>query len=134
MTIHVGFTGTRYGLNNDQRTFLYMGFEELSLKYKDVVLHHGKCKGADEQAHKFARHLGFYIVGHPSDMTEWTADVLCDEEHEPQPPLYRNHNIVDECSILFACPQGKRNFIRSGTWATIRYAASIGKLVMLKGY
>jgi hypothetical protein len=40
---------------------------------------------------------------------------------EPKPYLERNHDIVDETTILIACPNGEER-MRSGTWATVRYA------------
>lgn len=39
-----------------------------------------------------------------------------------KPPLVRNHDIVDSTELLIACPKEQVEVLRSGTWATIRYA------------
>jgi len=36
-----------------------------------------------------------------------------------QPPLERNHHIVDASTEMIACPQEFSEVRRSGTWATI---------------
>jgi hypothetical protein len=39
-----------------------------------------------------------------------------------KPPLERNKLIVDNCEYMIATPKEFEHTIRSGTWATIRYA------------
>jgi hypothetical protein len=47
----------------------------------------------------------------------------------PEAPfLKRNKNIVDYTDLLVACPNGFEEVIRSGTWATWRYAVKQEKL------
>lgn len=41
--------------------------------------------------------------------------------YKPEPYLDRNHYMVDRCNLLIACPEGIEA-LRSGTWATVRYA------------
>ena len=47
--------------------------------------------------------------------------------------LNRNHNIVDASEILIACPAQTEEVIRSGTWATIRYARKNNKIIRFIG-
>lgn len=41
---------------------------------------------------------------------------------EPAPYIVRDHAIVDEVQFLIGCPRKDIEELRSGTWATIRYA------------
>jgi hypothetical protein len=89
--------------------------------------HHGDCVGADEQFHDILTEgLGWTIVIHPS-----SSDALRAYKGEgefdtiilpPKPPLQRNHDIVDASDLMIACPNEREEILRSGTWATIRYA------------
>jgi predicted Rossmann fold nucleotide-binding protein DprA/Smf involved in DNA uptake len=49
---------------------------------------------------------------------------------EPLPYLERNHAIVNESDFLIAAPDGPET-LRSGTWATVRYARKVGKRVLV---
>lgn len=54
-----------------------------------------------------------------------------DDIRDPLPPLERNHRIVDACDVLIACPKDAQEQLRSGTWATVRYARKQGKRVIV---
>ena len=41
------------------------------------------------------------------------------------PPLVRNHKIVGAVHLLIATPKTDKEELRSGTWATIRYAKKV---------
>lgn len=113
----VGSTGTREGMTEAQAGEM---LNQLTLAGA-VSLHHGDCQGADEQAHAIGRKLGLWIVGHPPTASGLRAFTDCDELRDPRPFLVRNRDIVRETALLIATPQG-RETLRSGTWATIRYA------------
>lgn len=51
--------------------------------------------------------------------------------HEEKPFIKRNHDIVDACDVLIACPETNKEVQRSGTGATIRYARKQGKKIEL---
>jgi len=129
-----GFTGTREGLTAKQKV-LYLG--TLKQKLKCTELHHGMCYGADEQAHRMAILNGVpRIVMHPSTISKAYKPYSIHSPTEvielpPKPPLERNHDIVDATDILIACPKTKEEVLRSGTWATIRYARKQGKEVII---
>jgi hypothetical protein len=48
-----------------------------------------------------------------------------------KPYLVRNHEIVDDSQVLIAAPKEFTEQLRSGTWATIRYARKIGRTVRI---
>jgi len=92
-------------------------------------VHHGDCINADWQAHCVARRLGLGVVRHPPDNPRWRAFCDFDEDRAPAPYLVRNHHIVLETRGLIALPLGFTEELRSGTWATVRYARSQGREV-----
>lgn len=127
----LGFTGTREGMTQQQK--LALG-ELLDTKYGMNIgeFHHGDCEGADTQAHLIAKSRGWNIVIHPPDKNYARAyNVGYSSIRLPIPFLARNHNIVDECSVLIAAPHDTEEQLRSGTWATIRYARKQGKTVVI---
>ncbi len=122
----IGFTGTQTGLSPDQRGTLYVYAATCSIKDE---FHHGDCIGADAEAHDIFGLMDVPIVIHPPVNEAKRAfrkgTVLPAKDY-----LARNHDIVDACDVLIACPSGKEK-LRSGTWATIRYARKIGKPVRI---
>jgi hypothetical protein len=119
----VGITGTQQGMNARQRQLLHMALHDLVA----TELHHGDCLGVDAQAHLIARELGLFIVTHPPGNMSKRAHCIGDEVRTPKPYLERNHDIVDEVEYLIAIPKGNTEELRSGTWATVRYARRIGR-------
>ncbi len=91
--------------------------------------HMGLCIGSDVEAAAIARVLGFWITGWPCTITSKRAYFRCDDEHIPAPPLERNHSIVNVTERLIATPKEMEEVLRSGTWATIRYAKKMRKPV-----
>ncbi len=143
--MRVGFTGTREGLTIRQGWKLQDWFfypRDGGEPRVPIELHHGCCVGADGE---FVTHMMRARVGgtddrmyaafhaHPSDMpgmTDEGALALSDAQYCPKPPLDRNHDIVDACDVLFACPKGPEEQ-RSGTWATVRFARRQGKSIVI---
>jgi len=124
--IHVGFTGTRHGMVELQRSAIRLLLLGL---YRDVgvTCHHGDCIGADADFHKIARGLGFWVVGHiPSDDTH-RAFCDFDEVREPLTYMKRNRAIVDVASVVLATPFEMTEQARGGTWSTIRMARRAGR-------
>ncbi len=119
----VGFTGTSDGLTRRQHESLIGVFELLN----PTEFHHGDCFGADTQSHevalKFRNHIKI-VIHPPIDPKARTfcqtreGDVILDKKEY----LDRNHDIVDACSVLIATPGTMGEVLRSGTWATVRYA------------
>lgn len=134
--MRLGFTGTRKGMSLPQKSAL-----EDILSYVDPdIVYHGGCVGADQDFHnicvrlrsKRRSHLPLIVV-YPSDLKDqqcnWKgADVVMEEA----PPLVRNEVIVRASNLLIAAPSDDGSEeLRSGTWATIRYARSRGTPVTL---
>lgn len=122
----IGFTGTQRGMTVQQKRKL----RELLWDYDE--LHHGDCIGSDDEAHDIALGHGLRIVVHPPSIP--TKRAFRTSFHEIRPEQHyntRNHNIVDETSELIATPAEFEEQLRSGTWATIRYAVKQGKKVTI---
>lgn len=113
----VGFTGTQRGMSAAQRA-------ELRAQLVGATeLHHGDCIGADAEAHAIAQSLGIRIVIHPPEISAKRA--FCKGAavtYLPLPYLERNRHIVNLTARLIAAPKTAEEELRSGTWATVRYA------------
>lgn len=122
----VGFTGTREGMTKPQQhrvagILCWIGVTHFM---------HGDCVGADEQSHDLARMVGARIRVHPPIESGLRAHCRADVTAPARPYLDRNRDIVDNCRVLIAAPAGPET-LRSGTWATVRYARRIGKPVIV---
>lgn len=126
----VGFTGSRRGLTEAQRNALRL---ELVSLVGVSEFHHGDCVGADEQAHNLVRILRPFctIVLHPCDINEMRAFCRADKTYAAKKPLDRNMAIVREVDVLIACSGESTEKRRSGTWATVRYAAKMQRKTIL---
>ncbi|NIN67778.1 MAG: hypothetical protein GTO63_24345 [Anaerolineae bacterium] len=127
----VAFTGSRKDMTTIQAQRLAEVLADLHMGGVNRI-RHGCCKGADRTAHRLAVGLGFRIGGHPGDQEQsaWA--------HEPtrlgdfdfikpvQSYLVRNREMVDKCGLLIATPAEMTFVLRSGTWATVRYASDTG--------
>ena len=131
--MNIGFTGTQEGLTSAQSSALFTFLAGLYVE--GATLHHGKCVGADAQAHRLADILGFRIVLHPPSSGKKEAkcpiDTECgDETRERKNYLARNEDIVKETDVLIACPKEEHGeSIRSGTWYTVRAARKLGRTI-----
>lgn len=128
---HVGFTGTRVGMQLNQKLELAEYF--CYLKTNGYThFHHGDCIGADAQAAKLAKQFGFILVchpGHPRDKNNTMYRAFTDFNdvtHEVKPFIKRDKEIVDAVETVIATPAGKE-VVRSGTWTTLRYCKRQGK-------
>ena len=123
MATSIGFTGTRKGMNFNQRNLLRELLEKFVNNHGGAVtFHHGDCIGADEQAHKIAEELKMRIVVHPPEDPKYRAFCQGHEEEKPLPYLERNRNIVSRSYHLIAAPKEQYEVTRSGTWYTVRRA------------
>jgi hypothetical protein len=126
----IGFTGTRKGMDASQlETFTRLMLEVkkwCAEKKMRPVFRHGDCIGADDQAATTASILGFYVIAHPCILSEQRAyNPNSNEVMIPKDPLVRNRDIVDKSDYMFCVPKEavtEQEPLRSGTWATIRYA------------
>jgi hypothetical protein len=121
--IHVGFTGTRAGMTPAQLEVVASFFVTVNYDDEMWVLHHGLCVGSDALASRLAYAALGYVIGHPPTNRRLVdPHAWYDEAREPLPYLLRNRAIVDTVDVMLATPREEREVLRSGTWATIRYA------------
>ena len=127
--MRIGFTGTQWGITSKQEFTLY----EILHRLNPAESHSGDCIGADKSFLNAIRHLKpkCKTFGHPPKNSKKRAfckyDVLLPEEEY----LVRNRNIVDSSDLLIATPRTFEEELRSGTWATIRYARKSNKPIII---
>ena len=117
----LGFTGTQKGMSDKQKR----EFLGLLVQLTPTVLHHGDCVGADADAHDLVKQAapGCRIVVHPP--VDDSRRAFCEGATRTLPALpylTRNQQIVRNCTLLVATPRSRAEELRSGTWATVRYA------------
>lgn len=131
----VGITGTVNGATSVQESTAHDLLHSFSF---DTIIH-GDAIGFDAQMHAVAlekREMdGSFgkprIEVYPADFDDKRAfcegaDVI----HDPMPPLQRNRLIAARCDLLIAGPMTAEEYLRSGTWATVRYARQLKKLII----
>lgn len=136
----IGFTGSREGPTKEQRDMWGYVCKELI----GIEAHNGCAIGVDRYVAlnptKQAQKRNWTAVFWPAnqDGLNWAADVgrayvKYGLLREVRPPLERNKCIVTESHGLIAMPITIEEQVRSGTWATIRYARKMGKPVLVIG-
>jgi hypothetical protein len=124
----IGFTGTQIGMTGPQKRTFETIFDT-RFKSHLIHFHHGDCIGADAEAHEIARQYGtsVKIHIHPPINDSKRAFKKGDTYYEAKEYLDRNHDIVNSSDILIGTPRSQEEELRSGTWATLRYAKKNGK-------
>ena len=120
---YLGVTGTQEGLTPAQMVRVETLLSDLrSVEFS--VMHNGKCIGADYSLACIWDKLGGKLWWHPPTITTKMVNLILTGENSdsPLPYLDRNRVIVDRSRVLIACPKEFKEQLRSGTWATIRYA------------
>jgi hypothetical protein len=121
----IGFTGTHL-IGFPGKTVQALAFRTTMFELDPTEFHHGDCLGWDKLANDLIREWlpKCKVVIHPPikpDMRAWCSTEF--ENMRPQKEyLERNYDIVNESEVLIACPKRKVEELRSGTWATVRYA------------
>lgn len=127
--INIGFTGTQGGMTKAQYKQVIEWIRRSLYSYP--TFHHGDCIGADEDLHHLVELTGEPIIIHPPTNESKRAFCKGALVLEAKDYLDRNHDIVDASNILWAAPSGMTEELRSGTWATIRYARKQGKSIVI---
>ncbi len=124
----IGFTGTREGMSERQR----IDFTRLIQGLLPSEFYHGDCIGADAEAHNIVKNVTRSNIHiHPPNDGSKRACLIGDFNYPPKPYLERNKDIVKACDLLIACPKGRYEENRSGTWSTVRYARKINKPMII---
>jgi hypothetical protein len=139
----LGFTGTLRGMTPEQKTAAEL---RIACLHPSIFIH-GGAAGADTDAHRIVIHR--LPKGPPHTIEIYPEDSPLRRRHQywrfpehriaakasgrdfilhnPDKPLARNLTIVQRCDHLLATPDSREERLRSGTWATIRYARKAGK-------
>jgi hypothetical protein len=107
----VGFTGTQAGMTGDQITTVARLLQRFYKHELGTEFHHGGEPHSDAEAALIAEGIGYLVIVH--------------EGGTPAQNIARNHDIVNVSGIMIAAPRGNKEIVRSGTWATIRYACGM---------
>lgn len=118
---NVGFTGSQHAKMTRIQAFtvIEMLFE---LFDEGAQFHYGCCINRDDQAARIAKTFGYKLMGHPPRDKSKVGSVVNDFNYPELPYLERNHRIVDDTRLLIAAPITSYEVLRSGTWATVRFA------------
>jgi hypothetical protein len=92
---------------------------------------HGDCVGADADFNKLCLDFKLETWCRPCTITSMRAFTKSTPIADPAPPLVRNREIVKQCTFLIACPSTFTEEVRSGTWATVRYAREAEKTIYI---
>ena len=126
----LGFTGTRRGMTPGQRAALAKCVASLPARAI-----HGGAVGADEEFNGFLINAGMRaedIYVYPASVNRWMLWVdVGNTTYSVAKPLVRNHVIARRCDYLIAAPATAKEVLRSGTWATVRYARRANKSVII---
>lgn len=129
----IGFTGTQKGMTEYQQQQVASLLASHAHKIRDITeIHHGGCVGADAQFHAITRSMWFVTnTVHPASNVSPEKQAKLDYAiyMYAKPALERNHDIVDSVDVMIATPAQDNEVLRSGTWATIRYARKVGRVI-----
>ncbi len=127
----IGITGSQTGTTIEQITSL----ETFLAREKEILeVHHGDCIGADDEVSTLIKQVfpAVKIIIHPPiDPSKRAFQKNYSVIHLELPYLGRNRVIVRCCDTLLAFPNTEREILRSGTWATVRFARSLKKEVIV---
>lgn len=133
LPIVLSFTGRSDGMNEYQMDLVYQlcGFSFPVWGYKIVEAHHGDCIGADAQFHDIISAFTDNIVIHPALNPQYRAFCHANTILPPKKALDRDDDMARICDIMLATPPTDEEILRSGTWATIRYAKKHKKKIYI---
>lgn len=145
----IGFSGSQRGMTKFQK-------DELKLRLEGCTeFVHGDCIGSDEQANNIALECGISIftIFPPTgtikrafcfnkernlfnDNMQWNeidydGRVIQVRWYPKNEYLKRNQLIVNYCESMIATPKEYEHTLRSGTWATIRFAWKTKKNIII---
>jgi len=127
--MELGITGTQSGMTEAQFNALSAFLAHAPFE----KIHGGDCIGFDAECIVLVKEIrpDVKTVGHPPINKSKRAFLEYDELREEKEYIERNHDIVDETEYLIACPKEDKEILRSGTWATVRYARHQDKTVII---
>jgi hypothetical protein len=126
--LRMGVTGATGGCTPWQAAQL----RSLLMSFTPSEVHHGDCIGVDALSHAIAIELRDCSttgsprvhIHPPEDSKQRAFCQYYDVMHPLQPYLVRDREIA-ACDLLVAVPHSRQEQLRSGTWATVRYARGL---------
>lgn len=138
MTTILGVTGSKRGpVSVEQAEAAHAILTHLDVN----TVHHGDCEGVDAWAHDLAWAYGKNVVIHPplnpafrarrgfkpgTTIPQSRCVILPEKRY-----LDRNWDIADKCARLLTLPAEMEEQLRSGTWATVRHARRLRKVILI---
>lgn len=127
----LGFTGTGDSFTREHGRFVLALLRGTPEFHSIKQFHHGDCIEADAAVERLAREvMGWRTYAHPPVDTKARAWTPSNVILPTAGYMVRNHDIVDATQALLAAPLTPE-IIRSGTWATVRYARKIGRPIII---
>ena len=128
----IGFTGTREGMTEKQMFTTRNILEKLLTRdpLQNIFIH-GDCVGSDNQANSLVKKFYSKVVVFPPSNSSLRAYCKADKTFDNLPYLERNREIVNHCRYLVATPSTDKPQTKGGTWYTVNYALSKGKVVYI---
>lgn len=126
----VAVTGTERGGTTAQLRLA----RAILFAWSPTVLIHGGCIGVDDELDQLACELSIRREVFPAQVDykkRVPEHLLLGRKHSSvvihpvQPPLVRNRIMVRRASRALALPGEAREVVRSGTWATVRFARTL---------
>lgn len=130
MGLHLGVTGSSEPILHLQELKLLTTLSGLhSGTFGDFGafewMHNGDCVNADHVMAQIWRRIGGKVYGHPPDRDLKRAFFDFDLKDRPFPYKVRDQHIVDRSDLIVGAPRCAE-YLRSGTWMTIRMARKKG--------
>ncbi|KKN36934.1 hypothetical protein LCGC14_0768570 [marine sediment metagenome] len=132
--LDISFTGTQH---RDLTTRQCFDLTNYLIEYRAALrsIHLGDCIMADEQMFTIVQETGLehlVILHPPSDARKRAyCPVPAQRIMPPRPYLQRNRDMAAACDVMLAAPKQEGEVVRSGTWATVRYARQLSKQVII---
>lgn len=125
----LGITATQLGCSFRQRATAVLWMARLfdcGVRWMD----NGDCVGGDKELGELWKAMGGKLHLRPCTIAGKRAGLAGDVIDPPLPPLARNRTIA-AADALIAAPKGFAEELRSGTWATVRYARALGRPILI---
>ena len=133
--VKIGITGHRpqrlKKLTNINKMTDWLDLQLQEYGKDDFILITGMAQGTDQiAAHEALLFGGRIWCYYPYRRKLHEVEDYLESEYSPECYIKRDRRIVDDCDVLFAVWDGKKN---GGTWQTIKYAREKGKQIVYFG-
>lgn len=123
----IGMTGNRDGISHEAKESLKV----LLMSINPSEVHHGDCVGADEAFHNICEGLIDIVIHPPTNSSNRAFCENAKEIYETKSYLARNKDIVNNSELLIGLPSSDIEYLRSGTWSTIRFARTLKRPILI---